>query len=144
MLIGEYRHAIDPKKRVALPAQFRRLLGRKVVLTRGLDTCLFVYPIKSWQGIMEKLSHLAQGQADTRSFIRFFLAGAVQTDVDAMGRILLPDFLKSFAQLKTKVVITGVSDRLEIWDEERWQGETKKLERQADLLAEKLGEIGVF
>ena len=144
MLIGEYRHGIDEKKRVALPAHFRRRLGRQVVLTRGLDTCLFVYPIKSWRVIMEKLSHLAQGQADTRSFVRFLLAGAVATEVDAMGRILIPDFLKAFAQLKTKVVIAGVNDRLEIWDEDRWQGETKKLERQADLLAEKLGEVGVF
>lgn len=144
MLIGEYRHAIDEKKRVALPAHFRRLLGRKVVLTRGLDTCLFVYPTKSWRAIMEKLSRLAQGQADTRSFVRFFLASAVETEVDTMGRILIPDFLKVFAQLKTKVVIAGVNDRLEIWDEDRWQGETKKLERQADLLAEKLGEVGVF
>jgi len=144
MLIGEYRHAVDDKKRVALPAQFRRLLGRKVVITRGLDTCLFVYPIKSWAVIMEKLSHLAQGQADTRSFIRFLLAGATETEVDGTGRILIPDFLKTFAQLKTKVVIAGVNDRLEIWDEERWQNETMKLERQADLLAEKLGEVGVF
>jgi len=144
VLIGEYRHAIDDKKRVALPAPFRRLLGRKIVLTRGLDACLFVYPIKSWGVIMTKLARLTQGQADTRSFLRFLLAGAIETEVDAMGRILIPDFLKTFAQLQTKVVIAGVNDRLEIWDEARWQDETKKLERQADLLAEKLGEVGVF
>ncbi len=144
MLIGEYRHAIDGKKRVALPAHFRRLIGRKVVLTRGLDTCLFLYPLKSWKGIMDKLAKLAQGQAATRSFVRFFLSGATLTEVDSMGRILIPDFLKTFAQLQTKVVITGVNDRIEIWDEGRWQNETKDLERQADVLAEKLGEIGVF
>jgi len=105
---------------------------------------LFVYPIKSWGVIMTKLARLTQGQADTRSFLRFLLAGAIETEVDAMGRILIPDFLKTFAQLQTKVVIAGVNDRLEIWDEARWQDETKKLERQADLLAEKLGEVGVF
>lgn len=144
MLIGEYRHTIDDKKRVAVPASFRRLLGRKVVLTRGLDTCLFLYPIKSWQAITGKLSRLALGAADTRSFVRFFLAGAVETEVDSMGRILIPDFLKDFAQLKTRVIIAGVNDRVEIWNEDRWLAQTKQLERQADLLAEKLGEIGVF
>ncbi|MEK7552495.1 MAG: division/cell wall cluster transcriptional repressor MraZ [Patescibacteria group bacterium] len=144
MLIGEYRHTIDDKKRVAVPANFRRLLGRKVVLTRGLDTCLFVYPVKSWQGIMEKLSRLSMGQAGTRSFNRFLLAGAVESEVDTIGRILIPDFLKDFARLKTKVVIAGVNDRLEIWDEELWQEQTKQLESQAGVLAEKLGEIGVF
>jgi len=144
MLIGEYRHTIDDKKRVAVPASFRRLFGRKVVLTRGLDTCLFLYPIKSWRAITEKLSRLALGAADTRSFVRFFLAGAVETEVDSMGRILVPDFLKDFAQLKTKVVIAGVNDRVEIWNEDRWLAQTKQVERQADLLAEKLGEIGVF
>ncbi|MBI4136214.1 MAG: division/cell wall cluster transcriptional repressor MraZ [Candidatus Vogelbacteria bacterium] len=144
MLIGEYRHTIDNKKRVAVPASFRRLLGRKVVLTRGLDTCLFLYPIKSWRTITEKLSRLALGAADTRSFVRFFLAGAVESEVDSIGRILVPDFLKDFAQLKTKVVIAGVNDRVEIWNEDRWLAQTKEVERQADLLAEKLGEIGVF
>lgn len=144
MLIGEFRHSLDQKKRVALPASWRRRLGRRVVLTRGLDVCLFVYPTKSWAAIMNKLARLAQGQADTRSFVRFLLAGAVETEVDAMGRILVPDFLKTFAGLKTKVVIAGVNDRLEIWDEDRWQSQTRKMERQADLLAEKLGEIGMF
>ena len=143
MLIGEYRHAVDDKKRVALPAQFRRLLGRKVVITRGLDTCLFVYPIKSWAVIMEKLSHLAQGQADTRSFIRFLLAGATETEVDGTGRILIPDFLKTFAQLKTKVVIAGVNDRLEIWDEEKWTQYKTQTEGEVGGIAEQLSELGL-
>ena len=119
MLIGEYRHTIDPKKRIAVPVAFRRTVGRKVVITRGLDSCLFLYPVKQWEKMMEKLSGLPMGQADTRGFNRFMLAGAVESAVDSMGRVLIPDFLKEFAGLKTKVVIAGVSDRLEIWDEER-------------------------
>ena len=144
MLIGEYRHTIDPKKRIAVPATFRRLVGRKVVITRGLDTCLFVYPVKLWATMVEKLSHLSMGQADTRGFNRFMLAGAVESEVDTMGRVLIPDFLKEFAGLKVKVVVAGVSDRIEIWDEERWKEHMAKIEKQADVLAEKLGEIGVF
>lgn len=144
MLIGEYRHTIDAKKRLAVPAAFRRELGRKVVITRGLDNCLFVYPGKSWQKLSEKLSQLSIGQADTRGFNRFMFAGAVEAEVDALGRVLIPDFLKSFAGLSAKVVVAGINERVEIWDEKRWEEHTGQIEKKADLLAEKLGEIGVF
>ena len=144
MLIGEYRHTFDAKKRVALPAKFRKELGKKVVITNGLDNCLFVYPVKEWQKVAEKLSALSFGQADTRGFNRFMLAGATETDVDSIGRVLVPDFLREFAGLDTKVVIVGIHSRLEILDEKRWQNYTKKISKQADFLAEKLGEIGVI
>ncbi|HYC82932.1 MAG TPA: division/cell wall cluster transcriptional repressor MraZ [Candidatus Paceibacterota bacterium] len=144
MLIGEYRHTIDDKRRVAIPAGFRKEIGKKVVVTRGLDNCLFVYPLAMWQKVADRLSGLSMGQADTRSFSRFMLAGAIETEVDSMGRILVPDFLKDFASLKQKVVIAGIHDRLEIWDEARWKEHTERIEKQADVLAQKLGEIGVF
>ncbi len=144
MLIGEFRHTIDAKKRVALPAKFRKEIGKKVVITHGLDNCLFIYPLKGWQEVSEKLASLPIGQADTRGFNRFMLAGAVETDVDSMGRILIPDFLKEFASLKTKVVVAGIHNRLEIWDEKRWRDYTAKIEKQADILAEKLGEVGMI
>ncbi len=144
MLIGEHRHTLDDKKRVAIPANFRKEIGKKVVITRGLDNCLFVYPLNRWERVAEKLSNLSMGAADTRSFNRFMLAGAVEVEVDAIGRVLVPDFLKDFAGLKVKVVIAGIHDRLEIWDERRWNEHTAKIEGQADQLAEKLGEIGVF
>jgi MraZ protein len=144
MLIGEYRHTIDAKKRIAVPANFRKEIGKKVVVTRGLDNCLFVYPLKQWEKVAEKLSGLSMGQADTRGFNRFMLAGAVETEVDSMGRVLIPDFLKEFAGLKNKVVIAGIHARVEIWDDRRWKEHTDKIEKQADVLAEKLGEIGVF
>lgn len=144
MLIGEFRHTIDAKKRVALPAKFRKEIGKKVVITHGLDNCLFIYPLKQWEQVSEKLAGLSIGQADTRGFNRFMLAGAVETDVDSMGRILIPDFLKEFASLKTKVVVAGIHNRLEIWDEKRWKDYTAKIEKQADILAEKLGEVGML
>jgi MraZ protein len=144
MLLGEYIHTLDPKKRLSLPAKFRKEVGRTVVLTRGLDKCLFLYSVKQWEKVAEKLSDLSMGQADTRGFNRFMLAGAVELDVDSLGRILVPDFLKDFAELKTKVVITGVHDRAEIWDDVRWGEYKKRIDDQADALAQKLGELGVF
>ncbi|MEX0919008.1 MAG: division/cell wall cluster transcriptional repressor MraZ [Candidatus Paceibacterota bacterium] len=144
MLIGEYRHSIDAKKRVALPAKWRKEIGKKVVITRGLDNCLSVYPIKQWEIFSGKLANLSVGQADSRGFNRFTLAGAVETDVDSTGRILIPDFLKDFVGLRNRVVIAGIGNRLEIWDEKRWQEYTAKIEKQADILAEKLGEIGMI
>ena len=144
MLIGEYTHAIDPKKRLSLPAKFRKELGKKVVVTRGLDNCLFVYPLRQWQLITEKVSKLPLGQADTRGFNRFFLSGAVEADIDGVGRILIPDFLKEFAGLKSKVVLTGIHDRVEIWDEKTWSDYKRRIEKQGDALAEKLGEVGIL
>jgi MraZ protein len=144
MLIGEYTHSIDTKKRLSLPSKWRKELGKKLVVTRGLDNCLFVYPLKEWQKITEKVGQLPLGQADTRGFNRFFLSGAVEAEVDSVGRILVPDFLKDFAHLKSKVVLAGIHDRVEIWDEKKWTDYKRKIEGQADALAEKLGEVGVL
>lgn len=144
MLIGEYTHTLDTKKRLSLPSKWRRELGKKVIVTRGLDNCLFLYPLKEWKEITHKIGTLPFGQAGTRDFNRFFLSGAVETEVDAVGRILVPDFLKDFAGLKSKVILAGIHDRVEIWDEKKWSEYKKRIERQADVLAEKLGEIGVL
>lgn len=144
MLIGEYTHTIDDKNRISLPVRFRKEVGKKVVVTHGLDNCLFLYSLKEWEKISEKLGTLGIGQADTRGFNRFMLAGAVEIDVDSIGRILIPDFLKSFAELKEKVVFTGVHNRIEVWNDKKWIDYKKKIEAQADKLAERLGEIGVL
>ena len=144
MLIGEYVHTLDEKKRLSLPAKFRKELGRKVVATNGLDRCLFLYTEKRWKSLAEKLSTLPMGQADTRSFNRFMLGGAVELEIDALGRILIPDFLKEFAGLGGKVVIAGVHDRVEIWNEKTWNEYKARIGKQADVLAEKLGDIGAL
>ena len=144
MLIGEHKHTLDPKKRLAIPAKFRKEMGKTVVITHGLDNCLWVYPVKQWGQIAEKLASLPLGQADTRGFNRIMLAGATETEVDSMGRILIPDFLKEFAGLVEEVIVAGVHTRLEIWEAGLWSAYKAKVLKQADALAEKLGEIGAF
>lgn len=144
MLIGEFQHTLDAKKRVALPAKLRHELGKNAVITKGLDKCLFVYPIKEWEKVAEKLSELPIGQASTRSFVRFFLGGAMHVEMDQLGRVLIPDYLKQYAGLSERVVIAGVYKRLEIWDATRWDSYKSEIEKQADVLAEKLGEIGAY
>jgi MraZ protein len=144
MLIGEYKHTLDPKKRLSVPSKWRKDLGGRLIVTRGLDNCLFVYPQKEWKLITAKVGQLPLGQADTRGFNRFFLSGAVEVEVDSVGRILVPDFLKDFAGLDSKVVLAGIYDRVEIWAEDAWEAYKKRIEGQADALAQKLGEIGVL
>ena len=144
MLIGEYTHAFDDKNRVSLPAKFRQEMGKKVVVTPGLDNCLFIFAVKEWDIISKKLSESSMLQADNRSFNRFMFGGAVLVDVDSIGRILLPDFLRERAGLKDKVVIIGVQSRAESWNEKAWTDYKKVVEKQADTLAEKLGQIGAL
>lgn len=144
MLIGEYLHTIDDKKRLAIPAKLREKIGKKAVITRGLDNCLFLYPIKEWEVLADKLSKLPMGQGDTRSFVRLMLAGASEVEMDNLGRVLVPDYLKNYADLKKDVVIAGLYNRLEIWDEEKWKNYKDSAGRNSEDIAEKLGELGVY
>ena len=143
MLIGEYLHTIDIKKRIAIPSKLRREVGAKLVITRGLDICLFVFPISQWNKLVEKLSKLPLGQRDTRGFIRLMLAGASEVGLDRLGRILVPDYLKQYAGLKKNIVVAGVYNRLEIWDEAKWKLFKQSTEKEVDNMAERLGELGV-
>lgn len=144
MFIGEYEHTLDEKKRVSLPKSFRQGLGKKLVITRGLDNCLFVYPRGGWEKVAEKLSTLSFAQADTRGFNRFILSGAAEVEVDGAGRILIPDHQKEFAGLKKTVVFAGVSDRVEVWDTGQWKAYKSRIEKQAERMAETLGQIGAL
>ena len=144
MLIGEYLHTLDTKKRLSMPAKFRKELGRRVVITRGLDACLCMYPLSAWQKIAQKLATLPVGQSDTRGMSRFILSGACETEVDAAGRVLLPEYLKEFAGLSNQVVLAGVSDRVEIWNEKTWVSYKRKIEKGADQMAQTLGEMGIL
>ena len=135
---------MDPKKRLALPAKFRKEVGKTVIVTRGLDQCLFVFPLASWKKLVSKFSELSIGSSDTRGFNRFMLSGAAEVDVDTQGRILIPEYLKGFGGLKNKVVLAGVNDRVEIWDTKRWESYKGQIESKGDAMAQKLGEIGVI
>jgi MraZ protein len=144
MLIGEYLHTLDSKKRLSLPAKFRKEVGRKVVITRGLDQCLFMFPQAAWKVIAQKLEQLPFGQADTRGMSRFILAGASEGEVDGAGRILIPEYLKEFASLRGRVVLAGVSDRVEIWNDKTWEEYKRRIEKGAETMAQTLGEMGIL
>jgi MraZ protein len=144
MFIGEYRHTFDAKNRISLPAKFRKELGTSVVVTRGLDHCLFIYPKAAWKKQAAVFAQQSTGSAAGRGLARLMLAGASETDVDGSGRILVPDYLKSFANLSEKSVVAGVSDRVEVWDESVWEEYTKNIERDAEAFAEKLGDRGAL
>ena len=143
MFIGEYTYSIDEKKRLAIPAKFRQFLGKQAIITRGLDSCLFLYPNKEWRTLALKLSKLPLAQADARGFARLMLTGAMDAKLDSLGRILIPDYLKRYGQLTKKVVIAGVYNRIEIWDEKKWQEYKKKTEMAVGDIAERLKELGV-
>lgn len=144
MLIGEYTHTIDEKNRLSLPAKFRTEMGKKVVLTPGLDNCIFVFSTTEWKKITEKLSESSMLNADSRSFNRFLLGGAVEAEIDTIGRVLIPDFLKGRAKLNSKVAVVGVQTRVELWDEKAWIEYKQVVEKKADSLAEKLSQVGML
>lgn len=143
MFIGEYTYSIDEKKRLAIPAKFRKALGKRAILTRGLDNCLVLYPIKEWENLSKKLENLPSSRTEARGFVRIMLSGAVDVVFDKLGRILIPDYLKSYASLKKNVAILGLSNRIEIWDKEKWEEYKKKTEMSTVEIAEKLKELGI-
>lgn len=144
MLIGEYSHTIDTKKRLAIPSKLRKEFGDRAIITRGPNNCLFLYPAEQWQKVTDKLSTLSMGQGDTRSFSRLIFSGAMEVELDQLGRVLVPDYLKTYANLSSRVTIVGVNDRLEVWDDERWMNYKREVERNMDMIAEKLGELGLY
>ncbi len=143
MFIGEYIHTIDQKKRLSIPAKFRKTFGKKAVITKGLDNCLFVYPFSEWEKLAHKLSQLPLARADARSFARLMLAGAMEVEIDSLGRILIPDYLREYANLGKKVVIGGLFNRLEIWNEKAWKKYKKETHKDDDKIAERLQELGI-
>ena len=143
MLLGEYRHNLDPKGRIAIPAKFRDKLGDGAIVTRGLDNCLFLFSKGEWETLAGKLIALPLAQANSRAFVRLMLAGATPVDIDAQGRVLIPDYLRQYANLKKEAVVAGLYNRAEIWDAEAWTKYTAKTEAASDEIAEKLGELGI-
>ena len=143
MFIGEYNHSLDAKGRMAVPAKFRDTLKDGAVVTRGLDDCLFLYTKEEWEKEATKLAHLPKEQAKARAYARLMLAGAMDVQCDAQGRINLPEYLRKFAGLKKKVVVAGLFDRLEIWDENKWDKYKTIAEAESVETAEALGEVAV-
>ncbi|MFA6407178.1 MAG: division/cell wall cluster transcriptional repressor MraZ [Candidatus Paceibacterota bacterium] len=143
MLLGEFKHNVDEKGRLAVPSKFRDLLQGGAIITRGLDHCLFVFGLSEWENLAKKLVALPLAQANSRAFARLMLAGAMDVKVDVQGRILVPDYLREYAGLKKQVVVAGLYNRIEIWDAEKWEEYKAKTESASDEIAEKLGELGI-
>jgi MraZ protein len=140
MFLGEYLHTFDDKNRVSLPAKFRKELGKSVVVTRGLDRCLYIYSKKVWEKEAQNYAGQTYGSAASRGLARLFLAGSTEADVDGTGRVLIPEHLRSYAGIRSKAVFAGVAERVEIWDEAAWKKYVSALERDAEAFAEKVGD----
>lgn len=143
MFIGEYKHSLDTKGRMAVPAKFRADLKKGAVVTKGLDNCLVIYPQQEWEVLASKLAKLPISQANTRAFSRLMLAGAMNLDVDKQGRAVLPEYLRDYAGLQNKVIIAGLYNRLEIWNEKKWIVYRNQTEKASNKIAEQLAELGV-
>ncbi len=141
MFIGEYRHTLDDKGRLAIPIKFRAALDEGAVITRGLDHSLFLYSKANWERLAEKISALPFSQTDTRAFARLMLAGAMEVEIDKSGRITVPEYLRGYAGLNKDVVVTGLYDRLEIWDEQSWIEYSAKTAGASNDIAERLGSV---
>jgi MraZ protein len=143
MFIGEYSHNLDSKGRLSVPAKFRRNLREGVVITRGLDRCLFVYPQGQWNELAAKLSQLPLSQRNSRAFARLMLAGAWDCQLDSQGRIIVPEYLRQYASLAKHVVVTGLYNRLEVWDDDLWTEYKVKAEAASDDIAEAMVDLGI-
>ena len=141
MFIGEFHHTLDDKGRLAVPVKFRAELAAGAVVTRGLDRSLFLYPKAVWEVLAAKLAALPIGQADTRAFARLMLSGAMEADIDKSGRVSIPEYLRTYAGTAKNVVVAGMYDRLEIWDEAAWKEYASRTESQSNEIAERLGSI---
>jgi MraZ protein len=143
MFMGEYLHIIDTKGRVIMPAKFREALGVRFIATKGLDHCLFIYPMTEWTALEQKLRTLPFTQPDVRAFVRFFFSGANECEADKQGRILLPANLREYAQLEKEIVLVGVSSRVEIWSQALWTEYSSQAENAYANAAESLVHLGI-
>ncbi len=143
MFIGEYTHSVDQKGRIAVPAKFRLELTRGAVITRGLDNCLFIYTKKEWQKLADKMTTMPIGQKNSRAFARLMLAGAMDVELDIQGRVVIPEYLRKFAAIQKQAVVAGLYNRIEIWDESKWQAYKTSTEKNSEDIAERMGELGV-
>ncbi len=135
MFRGEYHYTLDDKGRVVLPPKFRTDLGEAVIVTRGMDECIWVYPRQGWESVEDKLKSLPIGR---RNFQRFLLAAAQEVELDRQGRITLPEALREYAAIGRDVVVVGLIQRLEIWSEERWKKAVAKAQREAAKVAQEI------
>ena len=143
MFIGEYNYNLDIKSRLAVPVKFRVEFKQGAIVTRGIDNCLFLYSKKEWVKLAKKLADLPISQTNSRAFARLMLAGAMDVKLDKQGRIMLPEYLRKYAKIGKKVIVAGLYNRLEIWDEEQWKKYKTGTEKNSEEIAEAMGELGI-
>jgi len=143
MFMGEYQHNMDSKGRVIIPAKFRDKLGEKFVATRGLDNCLFVYPMNEWSVLENKLTSLPLTSKNARTFVRFFFSGATECELDKQGRISIPANLRDYGNLSKETVIIGLANRIELWSKDRWDKYLDNAEDSYEDIAAAMEELGI-
>ena len=144
LFIGEYEHSVDAKGRVIMPAKLREEgIGEKFIVTKGLDGCLFAYSKTEWTNFEEKLKTLPLTNKNARDFVRFFLSGAVECEIDKQGRFLIPNNLRTYATLEKEIIIIGVGTRIEIWNKQKWETYSSDENISADQIAENMTMLGI-
>ena len=143
MLMGEYSHSLDTKGRLIMPAKLRQDIGDKFILTKGLDGCLFAFSQTEWNNFEEKLKSLPLSDKNARNFVRFFLSGATECEIDKQGRFLLVNTLREYAEITKEVIIIGVGTRLEIWNKDKWKKYNSNENISADTIAENMTMLGI-
>ena len=143
LFIGEYEHSVDSKGRVIMPVKLRDDIGEKFIVTKGLDGCLFAYSAEEWHNFEEKLKTLPLTNKNARDFVRFFLSGAVECEIDKQGRFLIPGNLREYATLEKEIIIIGVGTRIEIWNKEEWKKYSSDENISADEIAENMTMLGI-
>ena len=143
VFLGQYNHTIDDKGRLAVPMKFREALARGAVVTRGLDSSLFLLPVEEWGKLATTIADLPLGQSSARAFARLMLAGAMDVDVDKQGRVVLPEYLREYAGIGKSATVVGVYNRLELWDHAKWDAYKKQTENDVGNIAEQLGGLGI-
>ncbi len=143
MLIGEYEHSLDAKGRVIMPAKLREDMGEKFILTKGLDGCLFGFSQTEWANFEEKLKTLPLTNKNARNFVRFFLSGATECEMDKQGRFLVTSNLREYAEMDKEIVVIGVGNRIEMWNKEKWLKHNSDENISADEVAEKMDFLGI-
>ncbi len=143
MFLGEHQHSLDTKGRITIPSKFRNELGDKFVATKGLDNCIFLYPLSEWQEIENKLNKLPVSRADVRSFVRFFFSGAAELEIDKQGRTVIPVNLREYAEIERDTVVIGVGSRIEVWSTAKWAEYNEMASSSFEEIAENLVDLGI-
>ena len=144
MLIGEYEHSLDVKGRLIMPSKIREDIGEKFIINKGLDGCLFGFSKNEWNNFEEKLKTLPLTNKNARDFVRFFLSGAIECEIDKQGRFLIASNLREYAELEKEAVITGVGTRIEIWNKDKWKAYNSEENLSADQIAENMANLGML